>query len=158
MVWADSPSYNTAYGADALRCPSFCTKSVRPEKSHFVSDSRKESWLVCKPVASLACITGNSGVRSRDEKPNGKGSHSQTQGKAKDGMVNEKRIFASVVITGCRNMADTAVMGHIRKGGFSEPCAHTVGPGVKKTLTRSHLTNAEQDNPNGVWPQPVTEP
>ena len=43
---------------------------------------------MCRLVASLACVTGNGGVRSRDEKPNGKGSHSLTQGKAKIGMVN----------------------------------------------------------------------
>ena len=24
---------------------------------------------MCRPVASLACVTGNGGVRSRDEKP-----------------------------------------------------------------------------------------
>ena len=46
----------------SLDTPSFCTKSVRPEKSHFVSDSLKESWLVCKPVASPTCVAGNGGV------------------------------------------------------------------------------------------------
>ena len=43
---------------------------------------------MCRPVASLACVTGNGEVRSRDEKSNGTGSHHQTQGKAKIGMVN----------------------------------------------------------------------
>ena len=44
---------------------------------------------MCRPVASLACVTGNGGVRSRDEKPNGNGSHHLIQGKAKIGMVND---------------------------------------------------------------------
>ena len=44
---------------------------------------------MCRLVASLACVIGNGGVRSRDEKPNGKGNHHPTQGKAKIGMVND---------------------------------------------------------------------
>ena len=47
---------------------------------------------MCRPVASLACVTGNGGVRSRDEKPNGKGSHHRTQGKAKVGMVKSMNL------------------------------------------------------------------
>ena len=77
---------------------------------------------MCRLVASLACVIGNDGVRSRDEKSNGKSSHRRTQGKAKTGMVNksEPSLDASLQ-SATEPMADTVVVGQREKGSLFAP-------------------------------------
>ena len=82
--------------------------------SLLLSDSYKESWPVCRPVAGLACVTGNGGVRSRDEKPNDKGSHHRTQGKAKTDKANDCEPSREASLFGAtETMAETVVLSRM---------------------------------------------
>ena len=93
---------------------------------------------MCRPVASLAGVTGNGGVRSRDEKPNGNGSHHWTQGKAKIGMVNESEpSLKTPSPLATETMVDTVVLSRSEKGSPPIP-------------ERTPQTPAQQKAPNPV--------
>ena len=81
---------------------------------------------MCRLVASLACVTGNGGVRSRDQKPNGKGSHHQTRGKAKIGRVNNREpLLEASSSSTTETMDETVVQGQCEKGN---PCSPVRAP------------------------------
>ena len=65
---------------------------------------------MCRLVVSLACVTGNGGVRSRDEKPNGKRSHHRTQGKAKIGRANNREPSQEASSFGAAETMDETVV------------------------------------------------
>ena len=68
---------------------------------------------MCKPVANPSCATGNGGVWSRDEKPDGEGSHHQTQGEAKIGKVNDSEPSRDAPSrTAIETMDETMVLSH----------------------------------------------
>ena len=69
---------------------------------------------MCRLVTSLACVTGNGGVRSRDEKPNGNGSHHRTQGKAKTDKANDCEPSREASLLGATEMmAETVVLSRM---------------------------------------------
>ena len=69
---------------------------------------------MCRLVASLACVTGNGGVRSRDEKPNSNGSHHRTQGKAKTNKANDCEPSREASLFGATEMmAETVVLSRM---------------------------------------------
>lgn len=66
---------------------------------------------MCRLVVGLTSVTGQGGERSRDEKPNGYGSHQRTQDKAKTDKANDCEPSREASLFGVsERMAETVVV------------------------------------------------